>query len=131
MKKITLYELLTKYELVTKFKLSEKLKINVITSTSNKNRVIADIEEFYLSEVPLRLLSSRVINIDYDENWIEIRKWSERMEKKIILPTKRELTKGELILISWLAIGFVYETVKELMEMLDFEEEEGEKKEKE
>lgn len=37
-------------------------------------------------------------------------------------------TKGELILISWLAIGFVYETVKELMEMLDFEEEEEEEK---
>jgi hypothetical protein len=37
------------------------------------------------------------------------------------------LTKGELNLISWLAIGFVYETVKELMEILDFEEEEEEK----
>lgn len=39
-------------------------------------------------------------------------------------------TKGELILISWLAIGFVYETVKDLMEMLDFEEEEEEEKNK-
>ena len=74
MKKITLYELLTKYELVTKFKLSEKLKINVITSTSNKNRVIADIEEFYLSEVPLRLLRNKVFNVDYDDNWIEVLK---------------------------------------------------------
>ena len=39
------------------------------------------------------------------------------------------LTEGELILISRLAVGFVYETVKELMEILDFEEDEEEKKE--
>ena len=37
------------------------------------------------------------------------------------------LTEGELILISRLAIGFVYETVKELMEILDFEDEEEKK----
>lgn len=68
MKKITLYELLTKYELVTKFKLSEKLKIHVIS----ENYRIVKTEEYYLSEVPLRLLSSRVINVDYDDNWIEV-----------------------------------------------------------
>lgn len=73
MKKITLYELLTKYELVTKFKLSEKLKIYAIIPTS-ANYSIVKTEEYYLSEVPLRLLSSRVINVDYDDNWIEVLK---------------------------------------------------------
>ena len=38
------------------------------------------------------------------------------------------LTEGELILILRLAIGFVYVTVKEIMEILDFEEEEEEEK---
>ena len=37
------------------------------------------------------------------------------------------LTEGELILILRLAIGFVNETVKVIMEILDFEEEEIEK----
>jgi hypothetical protein len=74
MKKITLYELLTKYELVTKFKLSEKLKIYVIIPTSAENYRIVKTEEYYLSEVPLRLLSNRVINVDYDDNWIEVLK---------------------------------------------------------
>lgn len=72
MKKITLYELLNNFDNVIKFKLSEKLKINVITSTSDKNRVVADIEEYYLSEVPLRLLIKRVFNVDYEDNWIEV-----------------------------------------------------------
>lgn len=38
------------------------------------------------------------------------------------------LTEGELILILRLAVGFVYETIKELMEILDFEEEDEEEK---
>ncbi len=67
MKKITLYDLLTNLKDVIKFKLSEKLKI----SSTSEN---ADIEEFYLSEVPLRLLKKKVYNVDYDDNWIEILK---------------------------------------------------------
>lgn len=73
MKKITLYELLTKYDLVTKFKLSKKLKIYTVIPTAEKYSIVKT-EEYYLSEVPLRLLSSRVINVDYDDNWIEVLK---------------------------------------------------------
>ena len=40
---------------------------------------------------------------------------------------KNEPSKWEIELISIIAIGFVFETVKELMEILDFEEEEIEK----
>ena len=75
MKKITLYELLTNLDEIIKFKLSEKLKIYVIISTSENNRVVVDGGEYYLSEVPLRLLRNRVVNIDYDDNWIEVFKW--------------------------------------------------------
>lgn len=65
MKKISLYELLNNFDDVIKFKLSEKLKIYVISSN-------AVIEEFYLSEVPLRLLKKKVYNVYHDENWIEV-----------------------------------------------------------
>ena len=41
---------------------------------------------------------------------------------------KNEPSKWEIELISIIAIGFVFETVKELMEILDFEEEEEEEK---
>ena len=75
MKKVILYELLTNYDEIIKFKLSEKLKIYVIISTSENNRVVVDSGEYYLSEVPLRLLRNRVVNIDYDDNWIEVIKW--------------------------------------------------------
>ena len=74
MEKITLYELLNNFNDLIKFKLSEKLKINVITSTSDKNSTVVDIEEFYFWEVPLRLLRNKVFNVDYDDNWIEILK---------------------------------------------------------
>lgn len=73
MKKITLYELLTNLNNVVKFKLSKKLIIYVTIPTSEKRRIVK-IEEYYLSEVPLRLLSDRVINVDYDDNWIEVLK---------------------------------------------------------
>jgi hypothetical protein len=71
MEKITLYELLNNFNDLIKFKLSEKIKINVITSTSENADVV---EEFYFSEVPLRLLRMKVYNVDYDDNWIEILK---------------------------------------------------------
>ena len=71
---ITLYELLNNFNDLIKFKLSEKIKINVITSTSDKNSTVADIEEFYFWEVPLRLLRNKVFNVDYDDNWIEVLK---------------------------------------------------------
>jgi hypothetical protein len=54
--------------------LSEKLKIYVIIPTSSENYRIVKTEEYYLSEVPLRLLNNRVINVDYDDNWIEVLK---------------------------------------------------------
>ena len=63
---ITLYELLNNFNDLIKFKLSEKLKISVITSTYY--------EEFYFSEVPLRLLRMKVYKVDYDDNWIEVLK---------------------------------------------------------
>ena len=40
---------------------------------------------------------------------------------------KNEPSKWEIELISIIAMGFVYETVRELMEILDFEEEEEKK----
>ena len=36
---------------------------------------------------------------------------------------KNELSKWEIEIISTIAIGFVYETVKEIMEILDLEDE--------
>ena len=70
MKKIiTLYELLNNFNDLIKFKLATKLKINVITSTSENADVV---EEFYFSEVPLRLLRMKVYKVDYDDNWIEV-----------------------------------------------------------
>lgn len=71
---ITLYELLTNLDNAIKFKLSEKLKIYVIISTSGESSIVKT-EEYYLSEVPLRLLRNRVVNVDYDDNWIEVLKW--------------------------------------------------------
>ena len=44
---------------------------------------------------------------------------------------KNEPSKWEIELIAILAIGFVYETVKEIMGMLDLEDAENKKKMKE
>ena len=71
MKKVSLYELLNNFNDLIKFKLATKLKINVITSPSENTDVV---EEFYFSEVPLRLLRMKVHNVDYDDNWIEVLK---------------------------------------------------------
>lgn len=68
---ITLYDLLNNFNDLIKFKLATKLKINVITSTSENTGVV---EEFYFSEVPLRLLRMKVYKVDYDDNWIEVLK---------------------------------------------------------
>ena len=41
---------------------------------------------------------------------------------------KNEVSKWEIEFISIIALGFVYETVKEIMEMLDLEDENKKKK---
>ena len=44
---------------------------------------------------------------------------------------KNEVSKWEIEIISMIAIGFVFETVRELMKMLDLEDVENKKKLKE
>lgn len=72
MKEITLFELLENLDEFIKFKLSEKLKIYVITSPSRMDRLMADLEEYYISEVPLRLLRKKVFKVYHYENVVEV-----------------------------------------------------------
>ena len=67
---ITLLELLERD--FFKFKLSEKIKIFIIKSPSRVDRLMADMEEFYVSEIPYRLLIKKVFKVYYYENSIEV-----------------------------------------------------------
>lgn len=71
MKKFTLYNLLNSKELLN-FDLLEKLKIYVISSSSLWDRLTADCEEYYISDVPLHLLRKEVYKAYYSENSIEV-----------------------------------------------------------
>ena len=71
MKNFTLYDLLNSSE-VKKFDLLEKLKIYVILSSDLLDRMTADVEEYFVSDVPFHLLRKRVYRAYYSENAIEV-----------------------------------------------------------
>jgi len=71
MKKFTLYDLLNSSE-VKNFDLLEKLKIYVITTSDLLDRLTADVEEYFVSDVPFHLLRKRVYKAYYSENAIEV-----------------------------------------------------------
>ena len=72
MKKFTLYNLLSSFNNVKNFDLSKKLKIYIISSSSLWDRLTADCEEYYISDVPLHLLKKEVYKAYYSENAIEV-----------------------------------------------------------
>ena len=71
MEKFTLYDLLNSKG-VKEFDLLEKLKVYVISSSSILDRLTADCEEYFISEVPLHLLKKEVFKVYYYENVIEV-----------------------------------------------------------
>ena len=71
MKNFTLYDLLNSSE-VKKFDLLEKLKIYVISTSDLLDRLTADVEEYFISDVPFHLLRKRVYKAYYSENAIEV-----------------------------------------------------------
>lgn len=78
MKKITfdctLYDLLNSSD-VENFDLLKKLKIYVISSPALWDRLTADCEEYFVSDVPLHLLRKTVYKAYYRDNAIEVFKW--------------------------------------------------------
>ena len=71
MKKFTLYNLLNSRE-VENFDLLEKLKIYVISSPELWDRLTADVEEYYIHDMPFHLLRKKVYKAYYSENAIEV-----------------------------------------------------------
>ena len=71
MKNSTLFDLLNSSE-VKKFDLLEKLKIYVISSADLLDRMTADVEEYFVSDVPFHLLRKRLHKAYYAENAIEV-----------------------------------------------------------
>lgn len=69
--KFTLWKLLNS-EKAKDFDLMKKLKISTITSTSLTDRLFADVEEYYIDDVPRRLLKKEVFKVNYFENLIEV-----------------------------------------------------------
>jgi len=64
-----LYELLEKdFE----FNFLEKIKIFVIKSPSRTDRLMADFEEFYISDIPYHLLRKKVFKVYHFENAVEV-----------------------------------------------------------
>lgn len=74
MENITLYELLTSFDDIIKFNILKKIKIYTISSTSEMDKLTADVKEFYLSDVPLYLLLKKVFKVYHEENAIIILK---------------------------------------------------------
>ena len=74
MKKFTLYNLLNSSS-VKDFDLLEKLKIYVISSSELWDRLTAEVEEYYIHDIPYHLLRKRVYKAYYSENAIEVFKW--------------------------------------------------------
>ena len=69
---MTLYELLNNFDEVIKFDLFKKLKIFIISSISEMDRLTADVEEYFIGDVPLRLLNKKVFKVYHFENAIEV-----------------------------------------------------------
>ena len=74
MKKFTLYNLLNSNS-VKDFDLLNKLKIYVISSPELWDRLTAEVEEYYIHDIPYHLLRKRVYKAYYSENAIEVFKW--------------------------------------------------------
>lgn len=74
MKKFTLYDLLNSSNVysVKNFNLLEKLKIYVISSPALWDRLTADVEEYYIHDIPYHLLRKKVYKVYYSENTIEV-----------------------------------------------------------
>lgn len=68
---MTLWNLLNS-EKVKDFDLAKKLKICTISSTSLVDRLFADVEEYFIDDVPRRLLKKEVFKVNYFENLIEV-----------------------------------------------------------
>ena len=71
MKKFTLYNLLNSSS-VKDFDLLAKLKIYVISSSELWDRLTADVEEYYIHDIPYHLLRKKVYKAYYSENAIEV-----------------------------------------------------------
>lgn len=73
--KFTLWQLLNREMLnnsEVKFNFTEKLKICSTTSISLLDRLNAEIEEYYIDEIPYRLLKKEVCCVDYYRNVIVV-----------------------------------------------------------
>ena len=70
-RRILLYNLLNSRE-VENFDLLEKLKIYVISSSELWDRLTADVEEYYIHDIPFHLLRKKVYKAYYSENAIEV-----------------------------------------------------------
>ena len=70
--KVTLFEVLENLDDLLKFNLSEKLKIYIITSTSIRDRLTANLEQYFLGDIPLYLLRKKVFKVYHLENTIEV-----------------------------------------------------------
>lgn len=67
---MTLYDVIKKDS--NKFKVLKKFKIFIIKSTSRMDRLMAEMEEYYLSDIPYRLLRKKVFKVYHYENTVEV-----------------------------------------------------------
>ena len=95
MKKFTLYNLLNSSS-VKDFNLLEKLKIYVISSPELWDRLTADVEEYYIHDIPYHLLRKKVYKAYYSENAIEVFKW--KVVIKLYKVDKYNFKNGSVIL---------------------------------
>ena len=68
---MTLWKLLNSGEMKN-FDLTKKLKISTIASASLADRLLADVEEYFIDEIPYRLLKKGVFSVNSFENLIEV-----------------------------------------------------------
>ncbi len=95
MKQFTLYDLLNSYN-VKDFDLLSKLKIYVISSSELWDRLTADVEEYYIHDIPYHLLRKRVYKAYYSENAIEVFKW--KVEIKLFNVDMYNFKNGSVVL---------------------------------
>lgn len=67
---ITILELLERD--FFEFNLSKKIKIIIFNSPSRTDRLTTEVEEYYISEIPYRLLRKKVYKVHYYNNTIEV-----------------------------------------------------------
>lgn len=66
---MTLWKLLNSGE-VKNLDLTKKLKISTIASASLADRLMADVEEYFIDDVPYCLMKKEVFTVNYFENLI-------------------------------------------------------------